>query len=148
MEADLRTRLLAASAVTGIVSTRISWATRPQASRLPAITLKKISPGRDYNHSGADDLKDPRVQINCWAASHLQASQLAEAVIATLEPQAEVGTTQFSNSLLDGELDFEPESLEQGSRRRARPHEPRPVAEDVVHKMVRDARLGGQLARK
>lgn len=114
MEADLRTRLLAASAVTLIVTTRVSWATRPQSTRLPAITLLLISPGRKYNHAGADNLKESRVQVDCWATSHLQASQLADAVIATLEPEATVGTTIFSESLLDAGRDFDPESLDGG----------------------------------
>ena len=114
MEADLRTRLLGAAAVAAIVATRVTWGDRPQGKTLPAIILLMVSAGREYHHGGADELHETRVQVDCWATSHLQATQLGAAVVAELETAETVGSTEFGKSLLAAERDVQAESLDGG----------------------------------
>jgi hypothetical protein len=117
MEADLRARLLANGAVAALVGTRCAWGERPGANALPSLTLTAITPGRGYTHQGADALHGAGVQVDCWAASHLAASQLRDAVIAAIEPKdVTVGATLFGPAFLEADRDAEPEDLDGGVR--------------------------------
>lgn len=116
MEEDLLTRLRGNADVSALVGERVHWAARPQGGALPAITLHMISPGRGYDHGGANGLRRPRVQIDCWGATHASAKAVARAAIAALEPAATIGTTDFVRGFLDGERDFEPGTLADGTK--------------------------------
>ncbi len=106
MQGALRARLLAAAPVTALVAQRISWVDRPQASALPSITLQVISDERPQHMKDFNDLRDARVQIDCWALSYASASAIKEAVIAALVPEQTGNGIIFNRALVDGARDL------------------------------------------
>ncbi|WP_408585918.1 DUF3168 domain-containing protein [Novosphingobium sp.] len=109
MEADLVARLDADAGVGALVGrdasdvATISWGLPVQGAPWPALVLTKISPGREYTHSGHDGLDGPRVQIDVLAETDVAADALAKAVIACMEAPATVGGTKFHSAFLDAE---------------------------------------------
>jgi hypothetical protein len=99
MQAALRSRLLADATIAGLVGTRVDWGLRPQAKALPAITLDLPGSPRGYHMGGAQATQITRVQIDAWAATPKQAKDIADAVIAELEPRS--GSFEPSFVLLD-----------------------------------------------
>ena len=81
----------------------ISWFDRQRGDPLPGITLSKISPVREYDHSGPDRLDRPRVQIDCYARTSAAAAALHRAVRAEMEAGADVAGIRFHPAQLDGE---------------------------------------------
>ena len=102
MEEALTARLLATPALSGLVGGRITWGKRDQAAGLPALTIRDVSPGRNYLHSGADPTGNPRLQFDCYGASKGDAKALSDALIATLEKRGAQDGIAFSVALLDG----------------------------------------------
>jgi len=84
MEELLRTLLADSTALTTLISERLQWGFREQATALPAVTLTKISGGPLYSDEGEVGLDEVRVQIDCWAASFTSATAVARAVRARL----------------------------------------------------------------
>lgn len=103
MEEALVARLIAASAIQGIVGRRVNWGFRVQGEGLPALTLFNASPGRSYTYKGAAGLSGPRVQFDCWAPDFAAAKALARAVIAEVEAPATVAGVKFHGAFLDQE---------------------------------------------
>jgi hypothetical protein len=99
MQAALRSRLLADATIAGLVGTRVDWGLRPQAKSLPAITLDLPGSPRDYHMGGAQNTQITRVQIDAWGTTPKQVKDIADAVIAELEPRS--GSFEPSFVLLD-----------------------------------------------
>lgn len=79
---------------------RVSWFQRVRGDAVPAITLSKISPGRDYTHDGPDELDLPRVQFDAWA----ETDELAVALARQIRPLIEGGGISEGNLFHPGEL--------------------------------------------
>ena len=99
-------KLLATSGITALVSSRIRPGMRAQTDAAPVIVVNTISGGRKYNMAGEANIREARVQIDCYATTWLAAKTIARAVILTLSG---VGFTQgaytFQGSFLDAERD-------------------------------------------
>ena len=102
MEVALRTRLLADSGVSALVS-QISWLTRPQGAALPGITMQKIVSDRGYTMAGPGGFHGELVQFDIWASSFLAALAIRDAVIAAMESTATASGVTFSPSFLRSE---------------------------------------------
>ena len=100
MEEALVGRLRAAL---GLDAGRVSWFERQRGEGLPAITLNKVYPGRDYSHGGHDGLPGPRVQFDCWGGTAAGAVALSRAVLAEMEQSATVDGVR----LTPGQLEME-----------------------------------------
>lgn len=100
MEEALVARLTAVATPAG---DRVSWFERVRGDALPALTLTKVSPGREYTHDGPDGLDGPRVQIDSWAATPEDAAGLSRAVLPVMEAGADVGGVRFHPAELVGE---------------------------------------------
>lgn len=88
-EADLKSHLQTDAAIVAMVGDRIHPAVLPAGSALPALTYQHIGGAVMTDLSGGDgSLRNPRVQINCWAATYVQAHALSEAVRARLKTAA------------------------------------------------------------
>lgn len=85
MEQAFRNLLLADSAVSAIVGTRVNWAERPQASPLPAIVLHMVSDNNGHHMAGPDGLQETRVQVDAYADSYGSVKGLQRAVRAALD---------------------------------------------------------------
>lgn len=116
MEEALRSRFLADGAVAALVGTRVTWIDRPQGSGLPAVTLQKITPGRDYTYGGASGSSSPMVQADCWGGTYAEAKALERAVIAMAERRAVVGGVKFAPSFVEAARDMAPEDLPGGGK--------------------------------
>lgn len=114
MEEALRARLLASSGVSALVSTNIVWIERPQGSALPAITLQRITSGREYTYGGASGTSNPIVQVDCWGRSYGEAKAVSRAVISALEPAITQGGVRFGPSFVDSNRDMPSEELPGG----------------------------------
>lgn len=80
MEEALTNHLLAGTALSSLVANRITWATRPQASALPAVVLHKISGAPLYADDGETGLFDGRIQVDSWGRTYSEAKNAARAV--------------------------------------------------------------------
>jgi hypothetical protein len=106
MEAALIAKLLAATGVTALVSTRINWSRRVQGAALPCIVLHRVSGLPDVHHAGASGLVVSRVQVDCWAASYGSAKAVARAVETAITAQTFTqGAIRFDVILVDSERD-------------------------------------------
>lgn len=78
----VRTELLAAAAVTALVSTRIYPGKAPEQAVRPFIVMRVISDVPDNVHGGSPStrLRDVRLQIDCYAVMNLAANAIATAV--------------------------------------------------------------------
>lgn len=110
-EADLITRIVALG-LPGIGADQVSWLQRRRDGTFPAITVQRLTPGRDYTMDGANALHSPRLQINIMALSPAEAEAIEDALIPGLEPAATVGGTKFGPGFLNGSPDLEPERLD------------------------------------
>lgn len=84
MEEALRSLLVAASAVTELVSTRIYWQQAPQSVTGNFINLSRISGVRGYTMQGDDQFTESRVQVDCWAGKYSEAKLISRAVVNTV----------------------------------------------------------------
>lgn len=106
MEAALIAKLLANSALTALVSTRINWSRRPQGEALPAVVLHRIDGQPDYHHAGPSGLVVSRVQVDAWASSYGSAKSVARAVEAAVTGFAFTqGAIRFDVILVASERD-------------------------------------------
>ena len=111
MDADLRLRLLDDYDTKTLADKRITWGWRAEKAALPAVTINRIASGRSYSFSGPSQLSGDLIQIDCWAATVVEAKRLFAAVRSALEREAQVGGTRFDMSFLDTETDMAPEDV-------------------------------------
>lgn len=85
MKALLTAHLLATAGVTDLVGgadlARIHWDTLPAADAIPAVILTKIFTDRSRLYAGRIGQTLNRVQMDCWAATRLEADALRDAVL-------------------------------------------------------------------
>ncbi len=106
MEAALIAKLLATTAITTLVSTRINYGRRPQGSALPAIVLHVIDRIPDVTHGGRSGLLASRLQVDCWGATFGSAKEVARAVETAITAQSFTqGAIRFDAILIDAERD-------------------------------------------
>jgi len=84
MEEAFTNYLLGSTGLAELVGPRITWATRPQASALPAIVLHKISGAPEYSDEGEAGLASARIQVDCWGPTYAAAKTVARQVMARL----------------------------------------------------------------
>lgn len=116
MQAALVARLTAASALSALIGNRVSWFERPRRGGLPAVTLTRVAPGRDYTMDGTSQLEFAWVQFDLWSSNMDQLAALEAVVIAEMETAASVGGVVFEPGFLEGNRSFDPEDLEGGVR--------------------------------
>jgi len=80
IEYAIRRHLLDNSAVTAIIGDRIYPLTMPQGETLPVITYSVAAIHEDNQEGDAATLARARLQLDCWATTHKQANDLAQAV--------------------------------------------------------------------
>jgi hypothetical protein len=100
MTGALRARL------SGVAGGRIYWVERPQSSALPSVTLQIISDLRPQHLKGFDELRDTRVQIDCWGKNYAEAVAVKEAALAALVPENTANSIRFDRAIVDGERDL------------------------------------------
>lgn len=105
MEAALRARLITDPATSWIVDNRVHWLLRPQGGALPAIVLQLISEIRGQHLKGFQAIVESRVQVNCLAASHVAAVDLAEAAIAAIAPEGDELEVTFMRAMIEAQAD-------------------------------------------
>lgn len=66
--------------VIALVEDRIYPAQNAEIGQLPCIVYQQISGPRAHSLQGASACAHPRMQLNCFAATYLEAKQLADAV--------------------------------------------------------------------
>lgn len=81
---DLRTYLLADTAVAALIGTRLYPDALEQGCELPAAVYQVISRTHVQHLQGITTAGTVRVQIDCYAATRLAADAVAEAIVAAL----------------------------------------------------------------
>ncbi|MCM2506066.1 DUF3168 domain-containing protein [Aureimonas altamirensis] len=84
MEEELLNTLRGSEALTAIVGSRIRPVDRPQTDSLPSITFQRVDGIRYYTHSGANNLVNSRIQIDCWGKTYQETKNTARAVVQAL----------------------------------------------------------------
>jgi hypothetical protein len=106
MEAALIAKLLATTAITTLVATRINYGRRPQGSALPAIVLHVIDRLPDVTHGGRSGVLVSRIQVDCWGSTFGSAKAVARAVEDAITAQTFTqGSVRFDAILVDSERD-------------------------------------------
>lgn len=117
VEAAIRNRLLADSAVAELVGDRVYWVERIQGEALPGITLQIIDEERRQHLKGFDSLQPLVVQLDVWATSHSQGKAIKDTVIPALVPAATLDGFKFNRAFVrardlsertDGRMIFRP----------------------------------------
>lgn len=106
MQAALRARLIANGGLSALVGSRIYWVNRPANSALPAIRLQTISDPREETLTGYRDLRETRVQCDCFALTYAESRSLAGLVVTALEPAALNNAVQFGRTSAEGPRDL------------------------------------------
>lgn len=101
MEKALRARIMASVPAVG---TRVYWGIRPQNSALPAIVLTVVADNRDQHMKGFTAYQAKRVQVDCYATTYEQATDLREAVISGVVPPTEQGLTRFLRAFVNNTM--------------------------------------------
>ena len=106
VESDLKARLVADATVDGLVDGRIYPGALPQNPTYPAVSYFRVSATRLYNLKGTASRVTARFQIDCWAATHITARALADAIRASLHAVVgTMGSTSIGYIRLDNETD-------------------------------------------
>lgn len=110
----LYTYLQSKAAITAVVGTRVYPMRSPQgSSNYPCISYQTISSRSTYSHSGDNQLRFERVQINCFARTAKAAKDLAELVRLSLSGYAGLmGSTAVQSCFLENERDIAYESAD------------------------------------
>lgn len=110
MKQALRSHLLADPDIIGLVGQRIAWAVRPRQDQLPSIVLHRIDGVRDYMMQAPSGLVTSRVQVDCWATTNKQASQISDAVRGSLSGLRQtIDGVEFQGVFLEVEVDYSEE---------------------------------------
>jgi hypothetical protein len=110
VKAALKARL--ATALAGQLATTVDnkpavhWLKRPQAERLPSVTLQTISGDWPQTYDGLQATRSPRIQFDAWAESYAEAEAIRTAAVAALAPKATSNGIVFDNIQFEGERDF------------------------------------------
>src|SRR5690606_40980468 len=80
IEYAVRSHLLADPAVASLIGDRMTPPPIPEGSALPCLTYTLAAITEDHQEGDEDTLEMARLQIDCWATSHKQVRQLAQAV--------------------------------------------------------------------
>lgn len=110
IEEGLVAFVLAQSAITTLIGTRIMPAPLRQDCVLPAISYQLISVRDDVLHDGPQGLPDARIQIDCWADTYAGAKTLAAAVKTTVHAyRGTMGSVNVQRAKAENMVDgFEP----------------------------------------
>ena len=106
IEPNMRTYLANSTAVT---STSFYLKVATQNATFPYGVVFKVSPGKDYTHSG-DGLSVSRMQCSCFSTTYYGAKSMATEVITAMEewPTKTGSTTStgVQTVFLEGEMDL------------------------------------------
>lgn len=97
----LRARAVADTAVGAMIDTRAYWTQRVQAEGLPAVVFNIVSDPRPQHLKGFDALRETSFQADCLGASSIEASDLAEALIAALVSPSAGESFIFNRAAVD-----------------------------------------------
>ena len=91
----------------------VDWSERKSNDRtaFPALLLTTVSPGKTYDHEGADPVAQPRIRIEIFHLTPLSTKAMKAAVVAEMEMSAVRGGIQFGRARLAFERDADPEDL-------------------------------------
>lgn len=108
IEAEIRTHLISASAISSLVGNRVYPGVRKEEEGLPALTYTMIFDDPHMDLDGVNGgLRQVRVQIDMWAKTYAVVLSLEAAVKARMNTAA----TNFKSVQLGTMLDdFEPET--------------------------------------
>jgi hypothetical protein len=105
IESDVQTVLLAASAVTALVGTRVAAGMLPEGELRPYVTYSLITGERIPSMTDSGLMRHARIQLDCWSPNYGQAKQIALAVQAALEASALFNVVFIADQdLYDGEV--------------------------------------------
>lgn len=85
MEEALVALLLANVSVSALVDDRVHWLALPQGAQLPSIVLTVVTDIGQVTYQGINDLRDTRVQIDCYGESYSAAKTVARTVAGNLD---------------------------------------------------------------
>ncbi len=93
IESAIVTRLLATSAVTTIVDTRVEPVIINQTTELPCVTYQRTGGGPLNTMGGVSDTFNTLLQIDCWSTTYVVLAALAAAVRTALSGWSSTGST-------------------------------------------------------
>lgn len=87
MEEAFRALLLANTAFMALVGTadRVVFGDAPQGRTYPLVTMLTVSGAQGHTMMGPDGLFQGRVQVDCLAASMIEAKRIGRAVVAAVD---------------------------------------------------------------
>ena len=112
IEEGLRTLLLADSAISALIGTRMHGVILPQKPTMPAIVMTDITAKDEYDTEGATDLSWGRFQFDSWAETLAGARTLGKAVKNKLSGfSGTAGSETISGAFINNKQDlYDPET--------------------------------------
>jgi hypothetical protein len=105
MEEALRAYLIADTALSALISTRLAWGVNDQGGAMPRVTLQVISGSPEYSDEGESGISENRVQVDCFASTYASAKAVARAISARISGASFTqGSVRF-NIFIDSERD-------------------------------------------
>lgn len=105
IEKTIYSELIAAPALTALISTRVYPLVLPEGCARPAIVIQKISTDGFNSLDGANDLEYPRFQFSCYGESYSSAVSVALQL-----KEAVKGSALLKEYLSSERDDYEPET--------------------------------------
>ncbi len=114
IEQTFNTLMLGTAAITALVGTRIHHMQRPENETGSAIVFRRVATTPITSLTGDSGLDAVRLQVDCWADTHLASQQLAVLVraaiktanlgVAVMEINDEDETTGIKRTIVDFNL--------------------------------------------
>ena len=110
---SVRTRLLQSATIAGLCGANVFTGRSDQGQALPRINITRISGGQEHDLDGAAANANPRIQIDCRAATDVAADALADAVRNMLDGYTgTMGTHSIDVAVLDNRLDLDEPAID------------------------------------
>jgi len=110
IEQGLLSYLTGYTGLTGIISTRVYWMTKPAGVTYPCMTYQRISTPRIPTHdtSGSTGVAYPRFQFDAWATTYASAKAITDQLRAALNGKTgSIGSGTNAITLLSSLVDAE-----------------------------------------
>lgn len=118
LQSEVLTLLAAQSSITDLVGSRLSKEWPEQNTVLPAISLTRVSGGKDSALDMSNHFSRARIQIDCFASTHEGATTLADIVKDYLHGyKGAAGSFQIETMSNDNEIDLGENEGDRNDRR-------------------------------
>lgn len=109
IEQVVAARLLAWSAITALVGTRVEPVVLQTATQANTVVYRRLYGQRDYNLTGAEGVATVQIELLSWSQEYASARTLADEIRKALDAWSSAGDDVEIASITDGADTWEPD---------------------------------------